>query len=345
MNKGQYAGMLKEIGDAHKQGCDVSAYIAEYRKRYKYAYIYNDAVIKMLLGIPENESIAVDFFNAALHLYGSNCIEHLTFVNKELPGTFSKSTVSDIVAEDQRTDRIVLEVQHIEDESFNSRLVYYTSKHTVASLSRGRPYNLKNLNLISLQMFVGFPEWENYLHTIRLKNQDNEEFYKKQTITLVEVPKFLKGGFESDNSRFAQWLRVFDGLNNERPVPVPEGSQFALLQKKAELSKFTEEFLVSEAMKMSDREYELYVEKKHARAEGLEEGRAEGRAEGLEIGREEGRAEGLEEGRAEGRTEGADAKAREMAGKMLIKDKPIEEIIEFTGLTESDILTIKATLS
>ncbi|MDD7498012.1 MAG: hypothetical protein PUK29_07110, partial [Fibrobacter sp.] len=106
-----------------------------------------------------------------------------------------------------------------------------------------------------------------------------------------------------------------------RPVPVPEGSQFALLQNKAELSKFTEEFLVSEAMKMSDREYELYVEKKHARAEGLEEGRAEGR------------------------TEGADAKAREMAGKMLIKDKPIEEIVEFTGLTESDIFAIKATLS
>ena len=84
---------------------------------------------------------------------------------------------------------------------------------------------------------------------------------------------------------------------------------------------------------MSDREYELYVEKKHARAEGLEEGRAEGRAEGRE------------EGRAEGRAEGADAKAREMAKKMLIKDKPIEEIVEFTGLTESDILTIKATLS
>ena len=119
-----------------------------------------------------------------------------------------------------------------------------------------------------------------YVHTIRLKNQDNEVFYKKQTITLVEVPKFLKGGFESDNSRFAQWLRVFDGLSNEHPVPVPEDSQYALLQKKAELSKFTEEFLVSEAMRMSDREYELYVEKKHARAEGLEEGRAEGREEG-----------------------------------------------------------------
>ena len=320
MNKGQYAGMLKEISDTHKQGGDISACIAKYNERYKYVYIYNDAVIKLLLGTPENESITVDFLNAALHLYGSNCIEHLTFVNKELPGTITKSSVSDIVAEDQRTDRIVLEVQHTEDESFNSRLVYYASKHTIASLAKGHPYNLKNLNLISLQMFVGFPEWKNYVHTIRLKNQDNEEFYQKQTITLVEIPKLLKGGYESDNSQFAQWLRVFDGLNNESPVSVPEGSQFALLQKKAELSKFTEEFLVSEAMKMSDREYELYVEKKHARAEGLEEGREEGR------------------------TEGADAKAREMAKKMLAKDKPIEEIVEFTGLTESDIFAIKASL-
>ena len=109
-----------------------------------------------------------------------------------------------------------------------------------------------------------------------------------------------------------------------RPVPVPEGSQFALLQKKAELSKFTEEFLVSEAMKMSDREYELYVEKKHARAEGLEEGRAEGRAEGRE------------EGRAEGRAEGADAKAREMALAMLMDNEPIEKIVKYSGLSEKD---------
>ena len=76
---------------------------------------------------------------------------------------------------------------------------------------------------------------------------------------------------------------MIDGLNNENPVPVPEGSLFARLQEKAKLSIFTEEFLVSEAMNMSDRVYEMYVEKKHARAEGLAEGRAEGRAEAIDI--------------------------------------------------------------
>ena len=49
----------------------------------------------------------------------------------------------------------------------------------------------------------------------------------------------------------------------------------ALLHEKAKLCIFTEEFLVSEAKIMSDRNYEMYVEKKHARAEGLAEGRAE----------------------------------------------------------------------
>ncbi len=92
----------------------------------------------------------------------------------------------------------------------------------------------------------------------------------------MEVPKFLKGDYGADNSRFAQWLRVIDGLNEESPTTVQDGSLFALLQEKAKLSIFTEDFLVSEAMKMSDHDYELYVEKKHARAEGLAEGRAEG---------------------------------------------------------------------
>ena len=43
-----------------------------------------------------------------------------------------------------------------------------------------------------------------------------------------------------------------------------------------------------------------------------------------------------------GVNQGADKKAREMAKKMLLKNKPIEEIVEFTDLPESDVLAIKA---
>ena len=59
MNKKQYADMLKDICETHKSGGDVSACIAKYNELYKYIYVYNDAVIKLLLGNPENESITI----------------------------------------------------------------------------------------------------------------------------------------------------------------------------------------------------------------------------------------------------------------------------------------------
>jgi hypothetical protein len=118
-------------------------------------------------------------------------------------------------------------------------------------------------------MFNGFPRSGNYRHSIRLKNQENEVFYEKQTITLVEIPKFLKGNFTKDNSRLALWLRFFESLNDETVGNAVIDPMFRLLQERAKLSTFTNEFLVSEAMKMGDHNYELYVEKARAREEGL----------------------------------------------------------------------------
>ena len=326
MNRDQYAEMLKDISETSKAGGDVSACVKKYRKIYSYVYIYNDNIFMLrqaqqpLIGhkvckmkVPE----LAEGLNAVLKLDGGDCIENVTFVNPELPAAFSKSITSDIVALDQNKDRIVLEVQHVDDKSFNARLVLYTARHTIASRIKGEDYKLRNLNVISLQMFDGFPDSPNYRHIIQLKNQENEVFYDKETITLVEIPKFVKGAYGKDNSRLAQWLRVFDGINNESPVDVPKGSQYALLQEKAKLSIFTEEFLVSEAMKMGDYNYELYVEKKRARAEGLAEGKAEGR----------------------------DDERTAVALDMLADNKPIEEIVKYSHLPMEKVLALKESQS
>ena len=164
MTKEQYAAMLAEINETNKNGGDISACIAKYRKKYKYVYIYNDSTFKMLFGNPENERITVDFLNAVLDLYGSDCIDHITFENPAVPSAFSKEITSDIVMHDRNQDRVVLEVQHVNDGTFTDRLVFYVAKHTVASRGKGDDYNLRNLNLVSLQMFNGFPESDNYRH-------------------------------------------------------------------------------------------------------------------------------------------------------------------------------------
>lgn len=64
--------------------------------------------------------------------------------------------------------------------------------------------------------------------------------------------------------------------------------------------------------------------------------RLEGHAEGKAEGREEGRAEGREEGREEGKTEEKNA----IALKMRQAGLPIEQIMQFTGLSEENIKSL-----
>ena len=65
----------------------------------------------------------------------------------------------------------------------------------------------------------------------------------------------------------------------------------------------------------------------------MDKGIIEGEARGKIIGREEGMKEG--------RKEGEKQKQIEIAYKMLNKNKPIEEIMEFTGLTKEETNELK----
>ena len=54
---------------------------------------------------------------------------------------------------------------------------------------------------------------------------------------------------------------------------------------------------------------------------------------------------GIEKGRKEGRKEGAQESKIATAKKMILKNKPLAEIIEFSGLTEKKIRQLAKKLS
>ena len=101
-----------------------------------------------------------------------------------------------------------------------------------------------------------------------------------------------------------------------------QNETFRRLLDSVKLINFVEELFNAEVKNMTDLKAEHEI--------GFSEGKAEGRAEGFA------------EGKTEGLSEGERNKARETALKMLAKNKPLEEIIEFTGLTEAEIHTLKA---
>ncbi|MBR4714149.1 MAG: hypothetical protein IKP27_10795, partial [Paludibacteraceae bacterium] len=94
-----------------------------------------------------------------------------------------------------------------------------------------------------------------------------------------------------------------------------------------------EEKLRIASMSEKDRkEYFAHVDAIMSQNDTIETYKKEGRDEGEAIGLVKGEAIGLEKGRAEGRAEGAQAKAVEMAKKMLAKGFDKQTVADLSGL-------------
>ncbi len=72
-------------------------------------------------------------------------------------------------------------------------------------------------------------------------------------------------------------------------------------------------------------------------SEVLAEEREAGLAQGIRKGRAEGFQQGIDHGKAEGFMDGMKAMAR----KMLTLNRPLQEIVADTGLSEDDVLQLK----
>lgn len=137
----------------------------------------------------------------------------------------------------------------------------------------------------------------------------------------MEIPKFCKGNYAVDDSRLARWLRLINDINNEKDPDSNGNPLVESLKNSAKLCNFSENYLLTEAQVMTDRAYELQIERKEARAEGLKEGREKGLLEGREEGREEGRKEGR----------------MEIAKSLMERGVDISIIAGATGFSEAEI--------
>mgnify|MGYP006319482647 FL=1 len=106
---------------------------------------------------------------------------------------------------------------------------------------------------------------------MQLKNQEQRVYFDQQTITLIEVAKFLKKAkdFANDNSRLAQWLRAIDTLNREADFSeFANDPVFKVLQNEVKLCNFSSRYLMHVDMSDFDRAVAKREEKEEI-AKGL----------------------------------------------------------------------------
>ena len=291
--------------------------------RDRYINPYTDFGFKMLFGTEMNKELLISFINSLLS--GKEVIRDLTYLNTEHLGTSEadRRAVFDVYCENERGEKILIEMQRGEQQFFKDRSLYYATFPIREQGEKGEwDYRLKAVYVIGILNFKFDSEDDNYFHhEVQLMDVCTKQvFYDKLTFIYLEMPKFNKSEDELV-TMFDKWLFVLRNLSRlmARPAALQDRI-FTRLFEAAEIAKFTKE------------QYEAYEESLKVYRDWqntIVTAEQKGIAKGMEKGLAEGRAQGIAEGRMEQNI--ANARSMKLAGL------DYEIISQVTGFSKDEI--------
>ena len=189
--------------------------------REKYVNPYTDFGFKKLFGTEMNKELLISFINSLLK--GEEEIRDLTYLNTEHLGMreADRKAVFDVYCENERGEKILVEMQRGEQQFFKDRSLYYSTFPIREQGEKGEwNYELKTVYVIGILNFaIDDHKPDDYLRKVQLTDvQSKEVFYEKLTFIYLEMPKFNKREEELDGM-FEKWLFVLRNLSRlmERP--------------------------------------------------------------------------------------------------------------------------------
>lgn len=285
----------------------------------KYINPYTDFGFKKIFGEEASKPQLIDFLNALLP--EKHKIVDLTFKNTEHLGLTDsdRKAVYDIYCENDRGEKFIVELQKangptLRQNFFKDRTIYYSTFPIREQAEKGEwNYFLKAVYCIGILDFT-FDDYESeserseFLHTIKLKNQNGKVFYDKLTYVYLEMPNFTKTESEL-STRLDQWLYFIKHLEDFQNIPVIFKDQV-----------FEQAFEQAELANLGQAELDIYENslKMYRDLKGV-----------IDTAFDEGMVKGEIKGKIEGKIETA---------KMMKADRePTEKIIRYTGLSEEQI--------
>lgn len=252
----------------------------------KYVNPFTDFGFKKIFGEEASKPLLIDFLSSLLP--ESNIVD-LTFKDKEMLGKTDedRKAIYDIYCETKSGKKIIVELQKAKQNYFKDRTVYYSSFPIQEQAKRGDwNYQLKAVYCIGILDFK-FEEdiYRNgeVIHTVQLKDQNNQLFYDKLTFVYLEMPHFNKSESELSN-RLDKWLYFIKHLEDFQTIPeIFKDEIFTQAFEYAEIAKYNA---------IEKREYEqslkVYRDLKGVIDTAFDEGKMEGKRETAKILKENG---------------------------------------------------------
>ena len=280
----------------------------------------NDLAFKRIFGSERNKDILMHFLNDILNR--GSPIEEVTFLKTIQDPEIAPLRVSvvDVMCEDQDKNRFIIEMQLSHEKGFDRRALYYAARTYCSQRTKKKKfYDLKDVYFLAITDFAPFPKKSTWLSRIGLKDlETNEHDIDAIQLLFMQLPLFKKTKKDLKKmvlrEKWAYFFKYADETTEE-DLEKLTGEDQIIKRAYEELDRFS----------WSEKELNNYesVEMKKAADEAVKEAVFE---------------KGIEKGHKEGEKK----RSREIALKMLKRARPIDEIVEDTGLSVEEIKSLQS---
>lgn len=204
-----------------------------------------DFAFKKIFGSEQSKDILISFLNALLY-NGNSTIEDLEILNPYLAPKIRgiKDTYLDVKAKITGDKTVIIEMQVLNVEGFEKRILYNAAKAYSIQLDAGENYNLLNpVIALTITDFEMFTNWDKVISRFALKEQDYLVDYSIYDIELVfvELPKFNKelSQLETITDKWIYFLKTARSLETvpEEIGEIPEIQKAFSIANQANLTR------------------------------------------------------------------------------------------------------------
>ncbi|NJN30823.1 MAG: Rpn family recombination-promoting nuclease/putative transposase [Synechococcales cyanobacterium RM1_1_8] len=255
-----------------------------------------DFAFKKIFGSAQSQTILISFLNGLLY-EGQSTIQTLDILNPyQAPRVRGmKDTYLDVKAQLADGTSVIIEMQVLNIEGFEKRILYNAAKAYSTQLGSGDDYSLLNpVIALTITDFVMFADNEAYRSRFILKEKDFLFDYPTHDLELVfvELPKFERS-LDALSGLAEQWLFFLKNAKQLQAIPdnfeaVPALRQAFELASQANLTPEELDDLEHQEMFIHDQRNAVRLALRQGLERGLERGIEQGLERGIEQGIEQG---------------------------------------------------------
>ena len=158
--------------------------------------IKTDFAFKKVFGSADSKDILISFLNAIIDFENNRKIQDLTIVDPYnipmLKGM--KDTFVDVKAQLDDGSRVIIEMQVLNHEGFEKRVLYNAAKNYSIQLTKGDAYHLLNpVIALTITDFILFDTSSELINNFKLiEKKQFIEYSDDIELIFIELPKFIK---------------------------------------------------------------------------------------------------------------------------------------------------------